>query len=131
MDAYNGMLIMLLKNLQKGADDTVSVLAFMPTPQVITLQLLAVDEQAIRIGDVAKKTIHYVFKPRIGMIRTLVGKATGKLPANFHYDCWMLADEVSSFVKFEGPLQLMGAIVQIELMSPLLAAKPADEKTPH
>jgi hypothetical protein len=40
----------------------------------------------------------------------------------------MLADEVSSFVKFEGPLQLMGPIVQIELVTPRLPAKPEDEK---
>ena len=33
-DAYNGMLIMMLKNLPKGADETVSVLAFTPEPQV-------------------------------------------------------------------------------------------------
>ena len=68
------------------------------------------------------------FKPQIGMIRELLGKATGKLPADFHYDCWMLADEVSSFVKFEGPLQVMGPIVRIELVNPLLPAKQEGEK---
>ncbi len=59
---------------------------------------------------------------------TLLGKVAGKLPPQFHYDCWMLADEVSSFVKFEGPLQLMGPIVRIELVNPQLLAKPEDEK---
>ena len=126
-DAYNGMLIMLLKNLPKGTDETVSLLAFTPEPQVIKLQLLVMGEQTVQIGEVSSKAMHYVFKPQIGMIRELLGKVTGKLPAHFHYDCWMLVHEVSSFVKFEGPLQLMGPIVQIELVSPRLPTKPDDK----
>jgi hypothetical protein len=111
-DAYNGMLIMLLKNLQKGTDQTVSFLAFTPEPQVIPLRLLFLGEQTIRIGT----------------IRKWLGKAIGKLPAHFHYDCWMLADEVSGFIKFAGPLQLMGEIVQIEVVTPRLPAKTDDGK---
>jgi len=127
-DAYNGMLIMVLKNLQKGTGETVSFLVFTPGPQVIKLQLLVMGEQTVQIGEVSSKAMHYVFKPKIGMIRELLGKATGKLPVHFHYDCWMLPDEVPSFVKFEGPLQLMGPIVRIELVNPRLSAKPEDEK---
>jgi hypothetical protein len=84
-------------------------------------------EQTVQIGEAPSKATHYVFKPQIGIIRELLGKVTGKLPAHFHYDCWMLVDEVSSFVKFEGPLQLMGPIVQIELVSPRLPTKPEDK----
>ena len=40
-DAYNGMLIMILKNLPKGADETVSVLAFTPEPHVIECSYLS------------------------------------------------------------------------------------------
>jgi hypothetical protein len=127
-DAYNGMLVMVLKNLRKRTDETVSVLAFTPGPQVIKLELLLMGEHTVQIGEVSSKAMHYVFKPQIGMIKEFFGKATGKLPAHFHYDCWMLGDEVSSFVKFEGPLQLMGPIVRIELVSPRLLAKPEDEK---
>ena len=127
-DAYNGMLIMMLKNLPKGADETVSVLAFTPEPQVIEVQLLVMGKQTVQIGEVSSTATHYVFKPQIGMIRALLGKVAGKLPAQFHYDCWMLADEVSSLVRFEGPLQLMGPIVRIELVNPQLLAKPEDEK---
>jgi len=69
-----------------------------------------------------------VFKPDIGMMRELLGKATGKLPTQFHYKCWILADDVPSFVQFEGPLQLMGPILRIELVSPALLIKPEDKK---
>lgn len=127
-DVYNGMLTMLSKNLRKGADETVSLLAFTPGPQVIKLQLLAMDEQTVHIGDLSRKAKRYVFKPQIGMIRKLLGKVTGKLPAHFHYECWILDDEVPSFLQFEGPLQLMGPIVRIELATPRLPAKPEDQK---
>ncbi len=127
-DVYNGMLITVSKNLQKGADETVSVLAFTPAPQVVKVQLRAIDEHPVQIGEAATKATQYVFTPQIGMIRELFGKAIGQIPAQFHYTCWILVDEAPSFVQFEGPLQLMAPIVRIELVSPRLPAKPEDKK---
>ncbi|HEX7092915.1 MAG TPA: hypothetical protein VF205_04490 [Nitrospiraceae bacterium] len=127
-DAYNGMLITMSKNLQKGAEETVSVVAFTPRPQVIKVQLRALDEQSVQIGEVASKATQYVFTPQIGMIKEFFGKALGKLPAEFHYTCWIMADKVPTFVQFEGPLQLMGQILRIELVSPRLPGKPEDKK---
>jgi hypothetical protein len=129
-DVYNGMFVTILLNLPKGASETVHFLAFTPAPELIKLDLLLMGEHTVHIGDLSRKALHYVFKPDIGMIRELLGKATGKLPAQFHYDCWVLADEVPSFVQFEGPLQLMGPAVRIELVSPRLVTKPEDKKTP-
>jgi len=130
MDVYNGMFVVVLKNLLKGANGTVSFLAFTPAPEVIKLQLLLMGEQPVRIGDLWSKANHYVFKPQIGKIRQFFGRFFGKLPAGFHYDCWILAAEVPSFVQFEGPLQLMGPIVRVELVSPRLAVKPEDKRSP-
>jgi hypothetical protein len=128
-DVYNGMLITMSKNLQKGVDETVSILAFTPAPQVIKVQLRAIDEQPVQIGEVSRKATQYVFTPQIGMIRDFLGKAIGKLPAEFHYTCWIMNDKIPSFVQFEGPLQLMGQVVRIELVSPRLSIKkPEDEK---
>jgi hypothetical protein len=127
-DVYNGIFVTMLLNLPKGASETVNFLAFTPKPEVIKLDLLLMGEQTVRIGDLSYKAVQYVFKPDIGTIRELIGKATGQIPAQFHYDCWILADEVPSFVQFEGPLQLMGPIMRIELVSPRLLTKPEDKK---
>ena len=127
-DVYNGLFVTMLLNLPKGASETVNVLAFTPRPEVIKLELLLMGEHTVRIGNLSQKAVRYVFKPDIGMIRELLGKATGKIPAQFHYNCWILSDEVPSFVQFEGPLQLMGPIMRIELVSPRLSIKPEDEK---
>jgi hypothetical protein len=127
-DVYNGMFVTLLLNLPKGASETVNFLAFTPRPEVIKLELLLMGEHAVQTGDLSRRALQYAFKPDIGMIRKFFGKVIGKLPANFHYDCWILADAVPSFVQYEGPLQLMGPIVRIELVSPRLPAKPEVEK---
>jgi hypothetical protein len=127
-DVYNGMLVVVLKNLLKGANETVNVLAFTPEPQAIPLELLIMDEQTVHIGDLSTKATRYVFKPQIGMIRGFLGKIAGKLPADLHYDCWIVTGEVPSFVQIEGPLQLMGPILRIELVSPRLSAKPQGKR---
>ena len=114
-DIYNGMLITVSKNLQKGADEMVSILAFTPAPQIINVQFLAIDEEPLHIGDRSSKATQYVFKPQIGMIQKLLGKAAGKLPSHFQYDCWIMVNETPSFAKFEGPLQLMGPTVRIQI----------------
>ena len=129
-DAYNGMFVTMLLNLPKGASETVNLLAFTPGPEIIKLDLLLMGERTVQVGDRSRKALHYAFKPDMGMIRKFIGKATGKLPAHFHYDCWVLDDEVPSFVQFEGPLQLMGPIVRIELVSPRLSTKPEGETIP-
>jgi hypothetical protein len=125
-DAYNGMIVTTLLNLPKGATERVNVLAFIPEPTPIPLELAFVGEQVIRVGDQSRKAWQYAFKPDIGPVKKFVGTILGKLPADFHYDCYILADEVPSFVRFEGPLQLMGPVLNIELMSPQMAAKAED-----
>jgi hypothetical protein len=126
-DVYNGMLIMVLQNLPKGTDETVSVLAFTPAPQIVPVQLHAIEEQSIQIGDRSSKATQYVFTPQLGVIHEWLGKITGKLPAEFHYECWILVEGIPSFVQYEGPLQLLGPILRIELVSPRLHAKPEEK----
>jgi hypothetical protein len=129
-DVYNGIFVTMLLNLPKGASGTVNFLAFTPKPEIIKLELNLKGEHTVRIGDLSRKAIQYAFQPDIGMIRELLGRATGKIPDQFHYDCWILDDEVPSFVQFEGPLQLMGQIMRIELVSPHLLTKSEDKKIP-
>jgi len=123
-DVYSGMLVTMMLNLPKGASEAVHILAFRPDPEVIKVEILPREQRTVRIGGLSRKAVQYVFKPDIGMIEKWLGRIIGKLPDQFHYHCWVLADEIPSFVHYEGPLQLMGPIVQIELVSPGLIAKP-------
>jgi hypothetical protein len=125
-DAYNGMIVTTLLNLPKGASETVHVLAFVPEPTAISLELALAGEQVIRVGGQSRKAWRYAFKPDIGPVKMFFGKLLGKLPEDFHYNCYILADDVPSFVRFEGPLQLMGPVFSIELISPQVALKAED-----
>lgn len=127
-DVYNGMVVTMVLNLPKDAGETVHILAFTPEPEVVKLKLLPRGEHLVRIGDLSRKALQYEFKPDIGMIRKWLGRITNQLPFQFHYNCWILIDEVPSFVQYEGPLQLMGPIVRIELVSPSLKTNPEDGK---
>ena len=127
-DTYNGMIVTTLLNLPKGANETVNVLAFVPEPTAIALELAFAGERVIRVGEQSRKAWRYAFKPDISPLKKFFGKMLGKLPDDFHYDCDILADDVPSFVRFEGPLQLMGPILSIELISPQVAMKAEDRK---
>ena len=125
-DVYNGMMVMTVLNLPKGTTETVKILIFTPEPEVINLELLPEEKHTVRIGNHSRKALKYVFKPDIGLIRKWLGRMTGRLPDDFHYHCWVLADEIPSFVAYEGPLQLMGPLIKIELVSPGLLAASAN-----
>jgi hypothetical protein len=125
-DAYNGMMVTTLLNLPRGASETVNVLAFTPEPTAISVDLAFVGERVIRVGDQSRKAWRYAFKPDIGLVKKFFGRMLGKLPDDFHYDCDILADEVPSFVRFKGPLQLMGPVLSIELISPQVAMEAED-----
>jgi hypothetical protein len=122
-DVYNGMLVMLLKNLPHGRNETVSLMAFTPEPQLVELHLLFLGDHPIQIGGMTSKARRYAFEPEVGKVREVVGKVLGKLPARFHYECWILADEPPGFVQFEGRLQVQGPMVRIEMASPRVPVK--------
>ena len=125
-DVYNGMIVTILTNLPKGTSDTIKWLVFMPEPEIIPLHLVLIGEERNRTGPWSKVTGHYKFEPEIGMVKKILGKIIGALPPYFRYDCWILTEDVPSFVQFEGRLQVKAPMVRIELMSPPFASKPTE-----
>ena len=99
----------MAENLSKSADATVSVLAFTPGLKVIPVHLHAREEQSIQIGDGSGNATQFVFTPQRGLIHEWLGKVTGKLPAEFHYDCWMMVEGIPSFVHYGRTLAPSGA----------------------
>lgn len=114
-DVYNGMVPIVLKNLSKGARETVHMVAFTPAPKVIELEMVPSGEEKMLVGDLEKSAIHYVLKPKLGMLR-LPATLLGRNPPDNHI--WAVTDEVPAFVKFVGPLAMGGEIWSIQLASP-------------
>jgi len=67
LDGYNGgMILIVAKNLPKGAIETVRTVAFTPTPRLIELELVPVGEHRVLVGELAKTVTDYMFKPKLG-----------------------------------------------------------------
>src|SRR6266567_1470635 len=115
-DVYNGMVLIVAKNLLKGASASVHLVVFTPTPRLIQLELAPAGEHKVLVGNLAKTAIHYVFKPRLGSWLKLFATLLGRVPPDYH--AWVIADEVPAFARFDGPLYTTGPIWRIELASP-------------
>jgi hypothetical protein len=115
-DVYNGMVLTIVKDLPKGASETVHYVAFTPTPRLIQLELVPAGEHRVLVGDLEKTAVHYVLKPRLGIWLKLFATVLGRVPPD--NDVWIVTDEVPAFVRFEGPLYTGGPVWRIELASP-------------
>jgi hypothetical protein len=116
LDVYNGMILLVAKNLPKGTSETVHIVAFTPKPRLIQLELAPAGEHKVLVGELTKTAIHYVFKPQLGSWLKLFATLLGRVPPDYH--AWIVTDEVPAFVRFEGPLYTMGPVWRIELTSP-------------
>lgn len=114
-DVYNGMVPTVLKNLPKGRKETVHIVAFTPAPKVVELEMVPSGQEKVLVGDLEKSAVHYILKPKLGMLR-LPATLLGRNPPDNHI--WAVMDEVPAFVKFVGPLATGGAIWSIQLASP-------------
>ncbi len=115
-DVYNGMVFTVAKNLPKGARETVHFVAFTPEPRLIQLEMAPAGEHPVRVGEITKSAVHYVFKPRLGIWLKLFATLLGRVPPDDH--AWIIPEEVPAFVRFEGPLYTTGPVWRVELTSP-------------
>lgn len=116
LDAYNGMVPVVLKNLSRGARETIHMVVFTPSPKFIKLELVPVGEDRMLIGGSEKSAIHYVVKPILGIWLKFFVSLLGRMPPDNHV--WIVTTNVPAFVKFEGQLYMNGPVWRIELTSP-------------
>ncbi len=115
-DVYNGLVLTVVKNLPKGAGETIHLVAFTPTPRLIQLELTPAGERKVLVDGIAKTAVHYVFHPRLGVWLELFARLLGRLPPD--YNAWIIPDEVPAFVRFEGQLSPTGPVWRVEQTIP-------------
>ena len=98
----------LVKNLPKGAGETVHIVAFTPEPRIIQLELAPQGEHKVMVGELSKTAIHDASNPGLGVWLKLFTTLLGRMPPDYH--AWILTDEVPAFVRFEGPLYPTGPV---------------------
>jgi hypothetical protein len=123
-DVYNGMLIMVLRNLPKGAAETVHVLAFTPKPTLVQLEMRPIAEENVLVGARRVPATHFVLKPKLGLLKGAIAALLGKTPSDYH--CWIITRPVPAFVNIDGPLYTGGPIWRFETVSPLGPPRPPD-----
>jgi hypothetical protein len=115
-DVYNGMVTTVVKNLKKGATATVHLVAFMPKPLLIELEIKPVGEQKMWVGQRMTIATHYLLSPRPGPWLEFFAKLFGHMPSEYHV--WVVTEGAPAFARFEGPLNPTGPAWRIELTSP-------------
>jgi hypothetical protein len=107
-DAYNGMLCLVLKNLAPRAIETVSIVAFTPTPRAVKMVLMPVGEDPVVVSDSPMPATRYHLRPQLGLFASLL---VADIP---DVRVWVLPGEAPAFLRAEGPLYFMGPVWRIE-----------------
>jgi hypothetical protein len=113
LDAYNGMVPTVLKNLSGGGSETIHMVVFTPAPKLIELELVPAGEDRMLVGGSEKSAVHYVLKPVLGIWLKFFASLLGRMPPDNHV--WIVAADVPAFVKFEGQLYMNGPVWRIDL----------------
>ncbi|HUF92869.1 MAG TPA: hypothetical protein VMR23_10865 [Candidatus Limnocylindria bacterium] len=108
MDAYNGLLTTLMKNLPTGESVTVQIVAFTPKPRLVKMLLAPTVQDPVMVGETAMTATRFMIKPQLGLFASLL---IADLP---DVKCWIVEGAAPAFIKFEGPLYFMGPVWRIE-----------------
>jgi hypothetical protein len=112
-DLYNGMAVVLLKNLAAGTSITVQTVVFTPQPRFLKTTLAPEGEDRVDVGEEAKKATRYLVKLEIGGLTGTIASLIGKEPPDLRY--WLVSGDVPAFVRFEGAMFLNGPVWRLEL----------------
>jgi hypothetical protein len=116
LDVYNGMVPTVVKNL-KGTKEAIHTVAFTPTPRIVDVEIVPSKQDRVLVGDLKKSALHYVLKPKLGIMLKGAAALLGRTPPDDHL--WIIPADVPAFVRFEGPLYTDGPIWRVELASPV------------
>jgi hypothetical protein len=112
-DLYNGMALILLKNLAPGARTSGQLAAFLPKPRLLKVELGPEGEDRVTVGGQAKKVIRHLVNLEIGGLTGALAALIGKEPPDLRY--WLAAGEVPAFVRFQGAMYLNGPVWRLEM----------------
>ena len=115
-DIANGILPMLLNDVDPKGETTLSMLVSAPEPRIVKLKISASGQEPFLIGGSSARATHYVMKIDIGGVTGVAAKVTGKQPPPTHF--WIAAGKSPVFLKSEGQLYEDGPIWRIEMGAP-------------
>lgn len=115
-DLYNGMALVLLKNLPPGSGASVHMAVFTPKPRIVQMNLISEDEDVVRLAGATRTVRRYLVKLEVGGLAGVLASLVGKDPPDVRY--WLVSGEVPAFVRFQGAMYLNGPVWRLELTTP-------------
>jgi len=115
-DVANGLLLILLKNVDPSSETTVSYVAASTRPQVVKWNISPAPEKTVKFGFITLKAQHYVVKTKIGGAAGIIAPLVGKKPPDLH--AWLVKSEAPTFLEYEGPLTEGSPVWRIEIAAP-------------
>ena len=115
-DLYNGMALVLLKNLADGQRASGQMAVFTPKPRLIRMDLFAEGDDKMRLGGATLTARRYLVKLDVKGLTGMIASLIGKDPPDSRY--WLVTGDVPAFARFEGAMFLNGPIWRIEMTVP-------------
>lgn len=117
-DVYNGMTVMVLKNLPESGQASFSIVSVDQEPTLYPVMVRPIDVDAVKTGNRKGEAVHYVLQPTVKWLKRALVWLFSKTIPEYHF--WLITHDVPAFTKFEGPLYTGGPIWRIEQISPRL-----------
>jgi hypothetical protein len=108
VDAYNGLLSTLMKNLPAGGSTIVQVVAFTPKPRLVKMLLAPSAQDPVQINDAAITATRFMIRPQLGLFASML---VTDIP---DVKCWIADGDAPAFLRFEGPLYFQGPVWRID-----------------
>jgi hypothetical protein len=112
-DLYNGMDLVLLKNLADGESASGQMVVFTPRPRLLRMSLLPEPDERVRLGAHPVAARRYLVKLEVGGLTGVIASMIGKVPPDSRY--WLATGEVPAFLRFEGAMFLNGPVWRVEM----------------
>ena len=112
-DVYNGMALLLAKNLRAGETASVQLAAFLPKPRLLRMEVRPEGEDRVVFGGAPKQATRFLVNLDIGGLTGVMASLLGKNPPDLRY--WLVLGDVPAFVRFEGGMFLNGPVWRVEM----------------
>jgi hypothetical protein len=112
-DLYNGMALVLLKNLGDGESAGGQIAVFMPGPRLLKMALVPEANQTVRLGGQPVAARRYLVKLEVGGLTGVIASMIGKEPPDARY--WLATGDVPAFLRFQGAMFLNGPVWRVDM----------------
>ena len=112
-DLYNGMALLVLKNLGPGEAAMGQLAAFTPKPRFLKMEFRREGEDRVVFAEDAKQATRFLINLDIGGLTGVLASLVGKTPPDLRY--WLVLGDMPAFVRFEGAMFLNGPVWRVEM----------------